>query len=61
MAIRIALALFLAFLAGCATGPGQYSGGTTGPSGAVNVLGSSTMDDMERNRLCHDYSLELGC
>lgn len=61
MAIRIALAFFLAFLAGCATGPEQYSGGDTGHSGSVNVLRSSTIDDMERDRLCHDYSLELGC
>lgn len=58
MSTRIALTLSLVFLAGCATGPGQYS---ASQSGAVDMLRFSTMDDMERSGLCHDYSQELGC
>jgi hypothetical protein len=61
MSLRIAFALFLVLVTGCATGPEQYSGGDASQSGSVNVLHYSTIDDMERNRLCHDYSLELGC
>jgi hypothetical protein len=64
MRTSIPIVLSLLFLAGCAASSGpspmEY-GAASSQMQQVNVLRFSSLNETERDRLCHDYSHAFGC